>query len=137
MRSKTNSRFSHYLIAGVLTVLIVILSFIFFVLYQYCGSVKIAADYVIGSTSSFNLDTDKMHFGMVLPGGFAEREITIHSACASNVHIYYRQLPHISGPETPLFIPKGNYTLTFTVQPPFDAQHNTYEGEILLLFERV
>lgn len=89
----------------------------------------------------FNLDTDKLYFGTVMPGGSAKRSIKIsnHYGYEIKVKIYTGGIisnwVYLNNTK---FILQPNETIDvpFTVNVPKDTPYGNYTGKIKIVFTR-
>jgi hypothetical protein len=87
------------------------------------------SDYV-----GINLDTDKLHFGTVFPGGYSVREVTINSSQEGFVYVAVQETAVQGGFSDWIFVSsQGKFvdaespaTLMFTAKSPNDAKPGNY-----------
>jgi hypothetical protein len=95
----------------------------------------------VGDYVGFNLDTDKLYFGTVFPGGKAERGIIIQHYKTGPSIVTIRVEGDASRwitPKYPAFV-LFNETkeVVFTVHPPSDAAYGNYTATIKFFFKKI
>ena len=102
---------------------------------------KIPMDIKVQQKFGFNLDTDKLHFGGVFPGGSSERGVII----VNNRDFPLKARFYMSGeigswvkPEdNPIYLqPSENRTVKFTAKAPENAEFGNYTGEVTVVFKK-
>ena len=99
----------------------------------------IPADVVVKGVGGLNLDTDRLHFGGVPPGDYAQRKIHISYTRDSHVQIMVKgdlaQFTSIS--ENDFFLPANERKdINFTASIPENTTFGNYTGTIFLTFLR-
>ena len=93
----------------------------------------------VGSTSGFNLDTDKLYFGRVVPGSSASRDVIINSSYSSPLRVALEK----SGPVADLVVfSENNFVLmpgehkkvSGSVAVPLNMSYGVYTGTLRVVF---
>ncbi len=89
-------------------------------------------------TIGFNLETDRLHFGTVMPGARAERAVTITNNHPYPVRVVITAEPNdwLSASSNPLIIPAGeSRSVLFTLTVPESVANTTAKREWELTFK--
>ena len=101
------------------------------VLYFNFDVQTIEFDLVVGQHIGFNLDTDKLHFGTIPPGNYADRDISLTSTKKSKITIIIEGVDFIQPSiNNFLILPGEKKTITLIVSVPGNAKQHVYEGKI-------
>lgn len=79
----------------------------------------------------FNLDSDKLHFGGVLPGGKSTRSMILQIPNEAYVYVTNEELLWVYMPiENPTFVEEGNLELKLFVKPPRGIKNDLYGSNL-------
>jgi hypothetical protein len=125
---------TNIILIAILIIAIILLTITAIANSQVLRLIKINATLNVGDHVGINLDKDKLHFGTVLPGGYAERAIDIESDTAG--YLYITTSEELSdkiflAKDTLLEIEKDrNKTITFYAHPAREIASATYDEPI-------
>ena len=95
-------------------------------------------DYHVGDYVGFNLDEDAIHFGTLLPGVRADREIEIYTDKDVLINVVFEELDNIYVDKNNFVLKAGeSYSLMFTIELPKDIEEGFYKGKIKIRFKKI
>lgn len=133
---KEEKKVNKYLLLFGIIALVCAMVFIYY-LFRVNSITVINFDVKIGDHIAFNLDPDKIHFGMITPGGYAFRDVYVTSN--EKVKVVGKTLGF------KLEFDKNNFILEkdkkelirLTARPTSDQSYGLYTGKVILLFLKV
>ena len=102
---------------------------------------KVQMDLIVKENIAFNLDTDKLHFGGINPGGSSERSIIIVNKREFPIKARFYMSGEIGNwvlPEdNPVYLqPFENKSIKFIATVPKNAEFGKYAGELDVIFKK-
>jgi hypothetical protein len=102
--------------------------------------ITIDAEFIVGDHTGVNLDTDKLYFGMVVPGGSSERAAKIENTYDFPVKIKVFVTKNIADYiflDRDFIAPPNNITkIPVAVYVPDDLPYGNYTGKIRFEFRK-
>lgn len=123
----------------IIILLILILSIPFITSYLMVGAKEIPATVTIGSELGFNVDTDKLYFGTIVPGGFAERSLDLDSIeckkCLAVISKKGELAKWLSLSANRFIIKKGERkSIDVKLNVPTETNEGVYNGTLRVVF---
>jgi len=123
-----------FLLAGI-SILLGFLSF-YLINFNLVEEKRMGIDLEVGSPAGFNLDSDAIHFGRVLPGDAAQRSILLKNDFSFPVKIKLEvegELEKFVFFEDKILLkPNEETQVNFAVNIPEDQSFGNYSGELVL-----
>ena len=99
-------------------------------------------DVIVDSSFAFNLDTDAIHFGRVVPGNTAVRSFIVNNTktidLVAEVKAEGELAPWITTSAQFVDVPANDHRkVNLTVFVPNDASYGKVEGKLTVIFKRV
>ena len=109
-----------------------------YVNYKVVSVEEINFDLEIGNEIGFNIDTDAIHFGRVLPGGNSIKQINLTNNKEFDVLIVIQKKSEINdwiiiGENKFVLVPRENKEVNISIKIPLDTEYDLYEGKIKVI----
>ena len=118
-----------------ISLILIIGVLIIYINEKIIGYVTYPVDYSIGDYAAFNLDSDAIHFGTVVPGAVIKRTLKIATSVDALIDVNLYNLENLAMSKD-YFLLEANETedLTLTLFAPFNAEKGYYSGKIVILY---
>ena len=88
---------------------------------------------IVGSYAGFNINTTSINFGTVLPGGMAEREITLTADEDSKISLSVEGIDFVTPQESILLMKAGMTRIAIIIaEVPMNQTLGVYRGTLLI-----
>lgn len=121
-----------------MTISIGVLIYNYFIIVQ---TQEYDIDLIVGNMAGFNLDKDKVHFGTLPPGNNAERKFDVQNLEYNLIKVNVKTSGEFG---KWIYVDKNNFYLSkgeseeikVIAYVPENAEINTYEGKLKIVFTR-
>ena len=101
------------------------------------GYVSYPVDYAVGSYQGFNLDSDAIHFGTILPGIIVKRKLVVETSQDAFIHAELYGLRGLELDENDFLLKAGeNKVITLTIVVPKKATAGYHEGKLVIVYKK-
>ncbi len=120
-----------------ISLIIVVTVILFYAQKTIIGYVTYPVDYAVGSYQGFNLDSDAIHFGTILPGVVVKRKLVVETSQDALIHVALYGMKGLELDENDFFLKSGeSKAITVTLFIPKKADEGYYNGKLVIVYKR-
>ena len=132
---KKNIIWKYIILFFILSLVLIIGVFLVYASNKIIGYAVYQVDYTIGDYAGVNLDSDAIHFGIVMPGTITKRTLRVATSKNANIDINLNNLDNIMADKDYFFLEANqseNVVLSLFV--PLNAVKGHHSGKLVVMY---
>ena len=132
---KKNIIWRYIILFFILSLVLIIGVFLVYASNKIIGYAVYQVDYSIGDYAGVNLDSDAIHFGIVMPGTITKRTLRVATSKNANIDINLNNLDNIMADKDYFFLEANqseNVVLSLFV--PLNAVKGNHSGKLVVMY---